>query len=64
MARRGKYEEQERHIFFGNLQTQYNVPGEKLKHVAEANHISENIHYKNENTAVTFEVYVRRIEDS
>ena len=49
--------------FFGNLKTHYNVPGEQLKHVAEANQISVNIHYKNENTSVTFEVYVRRIKD-
>ena len=32
--------------------------------MAEANQILENIHYKNENTAVTFEVYDTRIKES
>ena len=41
-----------------NLRTHYDGPGEYLKRVAEANQILETIHYKNENTAVTFEVYI------
>ena len=49
---------------FGNLQTQNDRPGEHLKLVVEANQILENIHYKNENTAVTFEVYDTRIKES
>ena len=32
--------------------------------MAEADKILENIHYKNENTAVTFEVYVTRIKEA
>ena len=32
--------------------------------MAKANHLFENIHYKNENTAVTFEAHVTRIKDS
>ena len=30
----------------------------------KANHILDDIHYKNENTAVTFEVYDTRIKES
>ena len=50
--------------YFGNLQTHYDGPREHLKHVAEANQILENIHNKNKNIAVTFEVYVTRIKES
>ena len=32
--------------------------------MAEANQILENIHYKNENTAVTSKIYVTRIKES
>ena len=39
---------------FGNLRTHYDGPVEHLKRVAEENQILENIHYKNENTEVTF----------
>ena len=46
---------------FGNLQTHYDGPGEHIKRLDKANQIMENIHNKNENTAVTFEVYVTRI---
>ena len=42
----------------------YDGPGENLKRVDKSNHILENIHYKNENTAVTFEVYVTRKKES
>ena len=49
---------------FGNLWTHYDGTGANLKRVAEANKILENIHYKNENTAVTFEVYVTRIKEA
>ena len=49
---------------FGNLQTHYDGPVEHLKHVSKANHILETIHYKNENTAVNFEVYVTMIKES
>ena len=49
---------------FGNLRTNFGVPGEHLKLVAEANQILENIHYKNENTAFNFEFYVKRIKES
>ena len=49
---------------FGNLQIHYDGPREYLKRLAEANQILKNIHYKNENTAVTFEVYVTTIKDS
>ena len=48
---------------FGYLQTHYIGPGEHLKRVAKVNHILENIYYKNENTAVTFEVYTMRIKE-
>ena len=48
---------------FGNLQNHYDGSGEHLKRVDEANHILENIYYKNENTAVTFEVYSTRIKE-
>ena len=64
MVGRGSYEEQERHTFFGISQTHCDGPGEHLKCVAEANQILVNIHYKNENTAVTFEAYITRIKDS
>ena len=47
---------------FGKLQTRHDGPEENLKRVAKANQILENIHHKNENTAVTFEVYVTRIK--
>ena len=50
--------------YFGNLQTNYDGPGYHLKRVAEENQILENIHYKNENTVVTFEAYVTRIKES
>ena len=49
---------------FGNLRTHYDGPGEHLKCVSKANQILENIYYKNENTGVTFEVYVTRIKES
>ena len=48
---------------FGNLRTHYDGPGEHLKRVTEENYILENIHYKNKNIAVTFEVYVTRIKE-
>ena len=49
---------------FENLINHYDGPGEHIKRVTKANQILENIHYKNENTAVTFEVYVTRIKES
>ena len=49
---------------FGKLQTHYDVPVEYLKFVAKSNHILEKFHYKNENTAVNFEVYVTRIKET
>ena len=48
---------------FRNLQTHYDGPREHLKRVAKANQILGNIHNKNENTAVNFEVYVTRIKE-
>ena len=48
---------------FGNLRTRYDGPGEHLKIVSEANHILENIHYKNEYKAVTFEFCAMRIKE-
>ena len=50
--------------YFGNLQTNYDGPGYHLKRVAEENQILVNIHHKNENTVVTFEVYFTSIKDS
>ena len=47
---------------FGNLITHYDVPGEHLKRVTEANQILVNICYNNANTEVTFRVYVTRIK--
>ena len=49
---------------FGNLRTHCDGPGEHLKRVAKENQILENIYYKYENTAVTFEIYVTRIKEA
>ena len=49
---------------FGKLLTHYDGTGENLKCGSESDQILENIHYKNENTAVTFEVYFTRIKES
>ena len=49
---------------FEKLQTHHDGPEDNLKRVAKVNQILENIHHKNENTAVTFEVYVTRIKKS
>ena len=43
---------------FQNPRTHYDGPGEHLKRVTEANQIIDAIQYKNENTAVTCEVYM------
>ena len=49
---------------FGNLRNHYNGTGKHLKRVAKSNQILENIHYKNENTTVTFEDYVTSIKET
>ena len=49
--------------YFENLQTHYDGLGKYLKRVVKANHILENIHWNNENTALTFEVYTTRIKE-
>ena len=41
--------------------TYYDGPGEHLMCAVEANKILNEIYYKDENTSVTFEIYVTRI---